>query len=114
MAISQRLASEASLSAFSRPCFASTLPGTTVRARTSSSGEVSASMMAMASSVPGSVSMMTFWGPAAGDGTEAEERFPARAVGIMDNRKGEGGTTKNTKNEPMKQMSVHWSLGGGR
>src|ERR1700751_4677551 len=54
--MSQRFASDTIRKAFSRPCFAVTFPGTTVIARTSSSGEFSASMRAMASSVPGSVS----------------------------------------------------------
>src|SRR5215472_2513996 len=51
-------------SALSKPRAAVTFPGTTVSARTSNSGEFSASMMAMASSVPGSVSMITFRGAA--------------------------------------------------
>src|ERR1700730_939192 len=55
--------------AFSRPCAAVTLPGTTVRARTSSSGELRASMIASASSVPGSVSMMTLRPVAAAEST---------------------------------------------
>jgi hypothetical protein len=63
--MSQRLARETMRRAFSNPCFAVTLPGTTVMARTSSSGEFSASMRAMASSVPGSVSMMIFLDAAA-------------------------------------------------
>src|SRR6267378_722235 len=58
--ISQRFASETIRSAFSRPCLAVVLPGTTVMARTSSSGEWSASIRAIASSVPGSVSKMIF------------------------------------------------------
>src|SRR5271169_138739 len=64
--MSQRLARDASFRAFSRPCCAVTLPGTTVRARTSSSGEFRASRMASASSVPGSVSIITFLGAAGG------------------------------------------------
>src|SRR5580692_2491456 len=64
--MSQRLVREASFKAFSRPCCAVTLPGTTVRARTSSSGEFRARRMASASSVPGSVSMITFLAAASG------------------------------------------------
>jgi hypothetical protein len=41
-----------------------TLPGTTVMARTSSSGEFRASIRAIASSEPGSVSKMIFFGAA--------------------------------------------------
>src|SRR6516165_8390933 len=62
--MSQRLASETMRRAFSKPWAAVTLPGTTVSARTSNSGEFSASMIAMASSVPGSVSMITLRGAA--------------------------------------------------
>ena len=51
---------------FPGPAVAVTLPGTTVSARTSSSGEFSASIMASASSVPGSVSMITFLAVAGG------------------------------------------------
>src|SRR5271165_3321144 len=58
--MSQRSASETMRRALSRPCAAVTLPGTTVMARTSSSGELSASIKAMASSVPGSVSKIIF------------------------------------------------------
>jgi hypothetical protein len=43
-----------------------TLPGTTVMARTSSSGELRASMRAMASSEPGSVSKIIFLAAEAG------------------------------------------------
>jgi hypothetical protein len=51
-----------------------------VRARTSSSGEFSARRMASASSVPGSVSMITFLG-VAGEVTPFEERaFPSARV----------------------------------
>src|SRR5208337_4695514 len=63
--MSQRFASDTMRSAFSNPSAAVTFPGTTVRARTSISGEFSASIIAIASSVPGSVSMITFRGPAA-------------------------------------------------
>ena len=45
----------------------STFPGTTVNASTFSSGEFRASRMAIASSMPGSVSMMTRCGSAAVD-----------------------------------------------
>jgi hypothetical protein len=62
--MSHRFARETILRAFSKPCAAVTLPGTTVNARTSSSGEFNASMIAIASSVPGSVSMITLRGPA--------------------------------------------------
>src|SRR5580658_1166598 len=71
MEMSQRFARDASLRAFSRPCCAVTLPGT----------------MARASSVPGSVSMITFLGipfsGAAGEFAGAVERaFPrARVAG---------------------------------
>src|SRR5208337_92830 len=58
--MSQRLASEIMRRAFSSPCLATTLPGTTVTARTSSSGEFSASIRAIASSEPGSVSRIIF------------------------------------------------------
>src|SRR5580700_464577 len=85
--MSQRLVSDASFNAFSSPCCAVTLPGTTVSARTSSSGEFRASRIASASSVPGSVSMITFLAatPATAAwriATEVEEPFTlARARG---------------------------------
>jgi len=53
-------------SAFSKPIAAVTFPGTTVMARTSNSGELSASISASASSVPGSVSMIIFFAAEAG------------------------------------------------
>src|SRR5215470_9852957 len=58
--MSQRLANETIRSAFSSPCCATTFPGTTVIARTSSSGEFRANINAMASSEPGSVSKIIF------------------------------------------------------
>src|SRR5690349_3838290 len=63
--MSQRFANDTMRRAFSSPWAAVTFPGTTVRACTANSGELRASMMAMASSVPGSVSMITLRGPAA-------------------------------------------------
>jgi hypothetical protein len=51
--------------------FKVTLPGTTVMARTSNSGEFKASLMARASSVPGSVSIIAFLAAAAGSGSAA-------------------------------------------
>src|SRR6266850_96565 len=76
--MSQRLASETMRRAFSRPCLAVVLPGTTVMARTSSSGEWSASMRAMASSLPGSVSKMIFLPEAAAGETRITERKSRR------------------------------------
>src|SRR6266850_141299 len=77
MGMSQRLASETMRSAFSRPCLAVVLPATTVMARTSNSGEWSASMRAMASSVPGSVSKMIFL-PEAGEAKITERKMRRR------------------------------------
>ena len=80
--MSQRFVRDASFRAFSRPCCAVTLPGTTVSARTSSSGEFSASRMASASSVPGSVSIITFLGVAGGLAPTGEAAFvPACVAG---------------------------------
>lgn len=69
--MSHRLASETMRSAFSRPIAAVTFPGTTVIARTSSSGEFSASIRARASSVPGSVSKIIFLAAEAGKASTA-------------------------------------------
>src|SRR6516162_177910 len=69
--MSQRFASDTMRSAFSSPIAAVTLPGTTVIARTSSSGEFSANIRASASSLPGSVSMMIFFAARAGDANKA-------------------------------------------
>ncbi|MNF10607.1 hypothetical protein D3C80_2116010 [compost metagenome] len=49
------------MQAFRTVSFSATLPATTVTPRTSSSGEASASHRAMASSTPGSVSIMMRW-----------------------------------------------------
>src|SRR5882757_1073663 len=79
--MSQRFASDTIRSAFSNPCAAVTFPGTTVNARTSNSGEFSASMIAIASSVPGSVSIITFRGPATASEPRAQNinaRKPTR------------------------------------
>src|SRR5216683_2959766 len=64
--MSHRFASETMRSAFSRPIAAVTFPGTTVIARTSNSGELSARISARASSVPGSVSKIIFLAAEAG------------------------------------------------
>src|SRR5579859_3838532 len=76
--MSQRFASDTIRSAFSNPCAAVTFPGTTVSARTSNSGEFRASIIAMASSVPGSVSIISFRGPAAASEAAAHNKNAAK------------------------------------
>ena len=77
--ISHRFASETMRSAFSRPMAAVTFPGTTVIARTSRSGELSASISARASSLPGSVSKIIFLAAKAGRGKAASKHIKRRA-----------------------------------
>src|SRR5438132_9269396 len=69
--MSQRFASDTMRSAFSRHSSAVTWQGTTVMARTSSSGEFNANIKASASSVPGSVTKMTFLDAQAGTASKA-------------------------------------------
>lgn len=107
--MSQRLVSDASFNAFSSPCLAVTLPGTTVNARTSNSGEFKASRIASASSVPGSVSMITFLGAMRDDWNSAvaAEAFLAlaRASGATQSGEPVANKIKTGTNLRMKVLS---------
>src|SRR5882762_8711357 len=86
--MSQRFANDTMRSAFSSPISAVTLPGTTVIARTSNSGELSASIKASASSVPGSVSKITFLDAHAGAASTATRNNEAKKNEAKKNKEG--------------------------
>src|SRR5271156_466454 len=84
---SQRPARLAIFSAFSKPASAVMFPATTVIASTCSSGELNASSIASASSVPGSVSRITFFGsPCCCPGAAgAKQQNPAIVIATPNN-----------------------------
>src|SRR5919198_204879 len=71
-------------STFASPISAVTFPGTTVIARTSSSGEFRASIKASASSLPGSVSKMIFFAAFADEENESTRDVVNRNIASLE------------------------------